>query len=54
MSDEQEEYIAVLKASYDYAPQSEEETEIKEDQLLLLIERTDDECVLLSPFSMHG
>ena len=49
MSDEQEEYIAVLKASYDYTPQSEEEIEIKEDQLLLLIEKTDDEYVLLSP-----
>jgi hypothetical protein len=47
MSDEQEEYIAVLKASYSYAPQSEDEIEIKEDQLLLLIEKTDDECVAL-------
>ena len=45
MSDEHEEYIAVLKASYDYAPQSEDEIEIKEDQLLLLVEKTDDECV---------
>jgi hypothetical protein len=54
MSDEQEEYIAVLKASYDYAPQSEDEIEIKEDQLLLLIERTDDECVPLSSYSMRG
>lgn len=43
MSAEQEEYLAVLKASYDYEPQSEDEIEIKEDQLLLLIERTDDE-----------
>jgi hypothetical protein len=51
MSDE---HIAVLKASYDYAPQSEEEIEIKEDQLLLLIERTDDECVPLSSYSMRG
>jgi hypothetical protein len=51
MSDEQEEFIAVLKASYDYTPQSEDEIEIKEDQLLLLIEKTDDECVLLSPYS---
>ena len=49
MSEEQEEYIAVLKASYGYAPQSEDEIEIKEDQLLLLIEKIDDECVLLSP-----
>jgi actin cytoskeleton-regulatory complex protein SLA1 len=45
MSDEHEEYIAVLKASYDYVPQSEDEIEIKEDQLLLLVEKTDDECV---------
>jgi hypothetical protein len=43
MSDEQ--YIAVLKASYDYVPQSTDEIEIKEDQLLLLVEKTDDECV---------
>ena len=47
MSDDQEEYIAVLKASFDYTPQSEDEIEIKEDQLLLLIEKTDDECVSL-------
>ena len=46
MSDEQ--YIAVLKASYDYVPQSTDEIEIKEDQLLLLFEKTDDECVLIS------
>jgi actin cytoskeleton-regulatory complex protein SLA1 len=50
MSEEQEEYIAVLKASYDYAPQSEDEIEIKEDQLLLLIEKIDDECVPLSSY----
>ncbi|KAI0296115.1 SH3 domain-containing protein [Multifurca ochricompacta] len=43
MSDEQEEYIAVLKASYDYSPQSDDEIPIKEDQLLLLIEKTDDD-----------
>ncbi|KAI9509448.1 hypothetical protein F5148DRAFT_1187422 [Russula earlei] len=49
MSDEQEEYIAVLKASYDYTPQSEEEIEIKEDQLLLLIEKTDDDWWKVKP-----
>lgn len=49
MSDEQEEYLAVLKASYDYTPQSEDEIEIKADQLLLLIEKTDDECVASLP-----
>jgi len=43
MSDEQ--YLAVLKASYDYTPQSSDEIEIKEDQLHLLIEKTDNECV---------
>lgn len=36
-------YIDVLKASYDYAPQSEDEIEIKEDQILLLLEKTDQE-----------
>ncbi|KAH9031352.1 hypothetical protein EDB85DRAFT_1346228 [Lactarius pseudohatsudake] len=41
MSDEQ--YLAVLKASYDYVPQSGDEIEIKEDQLLLLVEKTDDD-----------
>ena len=37
-------YLAVLKAAYDYEPQSEDEIAIKEDQVLYLIERTDDEC----------
>ncbi|KAH9042307.1 hypothetical protein EDB84DRAFT_1473385 [Lactarius hengduanensis] len=37
MSDEQ--YLAVLKASYDYVPQSGDEVEIKEGQLLLLVEK---------------
>ncbi|KAF8268783.1 hypothetical protein EI94DRAFT_1726772 [Lactarius quietus] len=41
MSDEQ--YLAVLKASYDYVPQSGDEIEIKEDQLLLLVEKSDDD-----------
>ena len=36
-------YITILKASYDYEPQSDDEISIKEDQLLLLIERVDDE-----------
>ena len=45
MSAEAGEYLAVLKASYDYAPQSGDEIEIKEDQLLLLIERNDEEYV---------
>lgn len=38
-------YLAVLKAAYDYTPDSDEEIAIKEDQILLLIERTDDEYV---------
>ena len=45
MSNEQ--YLAVLKASYDYVPQSSDEIEIKEDQLLLLVEKIDDEYVPL-------
>jgi hypothetical protein len=40
---EHEEYLAVLKASYDYEPQSEDELAITENQLVLLLERTDDE-----------
>lgn len=43
-----EEYLAVLKASYDYEPQSDEELTISEGQLLFLLERTDDEYVGLS------
>jgi len=43
-----ERYLAVLKASYDYDPQSSDEIAIKEDQLLFLVERTDDELVLYS------
>jgi len=42
---EPETYLAVLKAVYDYEPQpnAEEELAIKEGQLLLLLERTDEE-----------
>lgn len=36
-------YLAVLKASYDYAPQSNDELNIVEDQLLFLVERTDED-----------
>lgn len=46
MADGPEEYLAVLKASYDYEPQSDEEIAIKENQLLFLLERTDEECVI--------
>lgn len=45
-ADEPDIYLAILKASYDYEPQSDDEIAIKEDQLLLLLERVDDECVL--------
>ena len=39
-----ETYLAVLKALYDYEqPQSDDEIAIKEDQLLFLIEKTDEE-----------
>lgn len=45
MAEDQETYIAVLKAVYDYDPQPDAEDEIalKEDQILLLVERVDDE-----------
>ncbi|KAF9569078.1 hypothetical protein CPC08DRAFT_678791 [Agrocybe pediades] len=36
-------YLAVLKASYDYEPQSDDEVAIKEDQLLLLVEKVDED-----------
>lgn len=47
MASEPEEYLAVLKAAYDYEPQedAEEELAIKENQLLFLLERTDEEYV---------
>lgn len=43
MSDEGDEYIAIVKALYDYEPSSGDELAIKEDQVLFLVERTDDE-----------
>ncbi|ESK97599.1 cytoskeleton assembly control protein sla1 [Moniliophthora roreri MCA 2997] len=42
-SQDSEDYLAVLKASYDYSPQSDDEIAIKEDQILLLIERVDED-----------
>ncbi|KAF8165375.1 hypothetical protein B0H34DRAFT_793770 [Crassisporium funariophilum] len=42
-SEDAEMYLAVLTASYDYTPQSEDEIAIKEDQLLLLTEKVDKE-----------
>ena len=46
-TEDSEEYLAVLKASYDYQPQSDEEIAIKEDQLLFLLQKTDQEYVCL-------
>jgi actin cytoskeleton-regulatory complex protein SLA1 len=45
MSEDQDTYLAVLKAAYDYDPQPEAEDEIniKENQTLLLLEKVDDE-----------
>ena len=45
MSEDPETYLAVLKAAYDYEPQpdAEDEISIKENQVLLLVERVDDE-----------
>jgi hypothetical protein len=51
-----DEYLAILKASYDYEPQSDDEIAIKEDQLLLLRERVDDESVyfpIVTPSLSH-
>lgn len=41
-----EPYHAVLKASYDYSPQSDDDIALTADQLLFLIEKVDDESVL--------
>ncbi|KAH7916094.1 hypothetical protein BJ138DRAFT_996415 [Hygrophoropsis aurantiaca] len=45
MAEEREEYLAVLKASYDYEPQadSEDEIAVKENQIVFLLEKTDDD-----------
>jgi hypothetical protein len=49
-TEDSEEYLAVLKASYDYEPQSDEEIAIKEDQLLFLLHKTDQEYVRLEAY----
>jgi hypothetical protein len=49
MAAESEDYLAVLKASYDYDPQGEDEVPMKEDQILFLLDRTDAESVLSIP-----
>ena len=41
------EYLAVLKASYDYDKAGDDEVSIQEGKILLLVERTDDEYVPL-------
>ena len=48
-------YLAVLKASYDYEPQPDAQDEIamKEDQLLFLLEKVDDEYVVCMLLSRH-
>jgi len=45
-AEESEKFLAVLKACYDYNPQSDDEIAIKEDQLLLLVEKVDEEWVI--------
>ena len=46
-SEPEQTYLAVLKASYNYEPaaDAEDELPISEDQLLFLLERTDEEYV---------
>lgn len=48
MAAEPQDYLAVLKAAYDYDPQpdADDEIAVKENQLLYLLERVDDEYVL--------
>lgn len=54
MAQSGEEYLAVLKASYDYEPQSEDELAIKENQIVFLLEKTDDELgPILFTFSLQ-
>ncbi|KAF9226523.1 hypothetical protein BS17DRAFT_775772 [Gyrodon lividus] len=43
MAQHGEEYLAVLRASYDYEPQSGDEIAIKENQIVFLLEKTDDD-----------
>ncbi|KAG7096990.1 hypothetical protein E1B28_004385 [Marasmius oreades] len=44
-SQDSEEYLAVLKASYDYTPEedAEDEVEVKEGQILFLLQRVDED-----------
>jgi SH3 domain len=43
MTGEHEEYIAIVKALYDYEPSSEDELAMNEGQILFLVEKTDEE-----------
>ncbi|KAJ3495894.1 hypothetical protein NLJ89_g10561 [Agrocybe chaxingu] len=43
VAEEPDRYLAVLKASYNYTPQSDDEIPIKEDQLLLLVDKVDED-----------
>ena len=54
MPDDPETYLAVLKATYDYKPQpdADDELAIKEDQILFLVERVDDE-LSIHPFGLR-
>ncbi|KAF9009100.1 hypothetical protein BDQ17DRAFT_1388768 [Cyathus striatus] len=49
-------YLSVLKASYDYEPQSEDEIAIKENELLFLLERVDQDWwkVKIKPASQEA
>ena len=53
MPDDPETYLAVLKAAYDYEPQpdADDELAIKENQVLFLVERVDDELSTALPTS---
>jgi len=58
MSDDSDTYITVLKAAYDYEPQpgADDELAIKENQILFLVERVDDELAATSPalsYTLH-
>lgn len=51
MAESVEEYLAVLKVAYDYEPQSEDEVAIKENQIVFLLEKTDDDWWKVRPRS---
>ena len=55
MSEDPETYLAVLKAVYDYEPQPDanDELAVKENQVLFLVERVDDE-LSVRPFRFYS